>query len=89
MLHPKDTCRDGLYNRSNGQYASVKVTESTFRNNTAIAPQESSRNSTNGRGVYMTSSNSSISVYMSDFLMSLANESGVQCTLEEEQFGET
>ena len=43
----------GVYIYSNGR-ASVRVTETTFRNNSATEPRESHRNSINGGGVYVS-----------------------------------
>ena len=42
-----------MYIYSNGR-ASVRVTETTFRNNSATEPRESHRNSINGGGVYVS-----------------------------------
>ena len=68
----------GLYFRSNGQLASMMITESSFRNNTATSIQDSlrNRNTVFGGGIYMSGGNSSISIDSSEFSMNCASGSG-------------
>ena len=68
----------GVYFSSDGEYASMIITESKFRSNTATFSPESSRNRStiHGGGIYMSGDNCSISIDSSDFSMNSANGSG-------------
>ena len=68
----------GVHFSSNGQYANIRVAESSFTNNTATSSQESlrNRNTVLGGGIYMFGDNSSVFVDSSDFTMNCASGSG-------------
>ena len=68
----------GVYFSSDGQYASMMVIESSFRNNTATSSQETlrSKNIIQGGAIYISGGNSSVSIDSSNFLINSASGSG-------------
>ena len=66
----------GIYFKSNGQFASMVIEDSSFINNTATTHLEINRETIHGGGVYLSGVNGSISVHQSFFTMNSALANG-------------
>ena len=68
----------GVYFSSDGQYASMMVIESSFRNNTATSSQENlrSKNTIQGGAIFISGGSSSVYIDSSNFLINSASGSG-------------
>ena len=66
----------GVYFKSNGQCASMNITETTIRNNTAIFQKQFKATGISGGGVYLSGGNSLVSVTSSDISMNSATANG-------------